>query len=370
VPAPTDLEPALDISIAGDDTGNRAHASITAGPLLAKLIIGDTTEPGTDQEKIKQLVASASLEIAMTGPGQDGAPVVLPAGAPTDTGVRWEHGFDLDGPGRYTVTATLRNADGQCEASSSFDFDLPGCVLTVSPPTPAPGGGAQVDLDLCGGTPGDGGSHTVEVRRDGELIRTLALTGCRGTYALETPGVYTFTAVTADDRGVRSTNACTSEVIIEDPTRRVWPFVSAFTGIERRWRDHAKPDLTAGLVGGAGGVMFPVAEHLGLFGRVGGVVNTRESGFSSLFADVGADVLFGNGFLGGGVGIWDFTHSEYRDGSVFFHGGLDLPFRVGRATPQWFVEGRLFLGMLDMIDNNYSGFTGLQLMWKGDREGR
>ena len=145
------------------------------------------------------------------------------------------------------------------------------------------------------------------------------------------------------------------------------PFVAGFTGIERRWRDHAKPDLTAALVGGSAGVMFPVAEQVGLFGRFGSVANTRESSFSSLFADVGVDVMLGPGFLGGGVGIWDITHSDWRDGSLFFHGGLDTPFRIANGTPQWFVEGRLFMDMLDMIDNNYSAFTGLRVIWKGDR---
>ena len=46
------------------------------------------------------------------------------------------------------------------------------------------------------------------------------------------------------------------------------------------------------------------------------------------------------------------------------HGGLDTPWRFAGSTGQWFAEGRLFLDMLDMIDNNYLGVTGLRMLWK------
>lgn len=82
---------------------------------------------------------------------------------------------------------------------------------------------------------------------------------------------------------------------------------------------------------------------------MGVAVNTRETSYSSLFADVGADVLLGRGGVGGGVGLWDFNN-DFFDKSIFFHGGLDTPWRFAGSIVQWFAEGRLFL---DMLDNNY-----------------
>ena len=66
-----------------------------------------------------------------------------------------------------------------------------------------------------------------------------------------------------------------------------------------------------------------------------------------------------------GVGLWDFNN-DYSDKSIFFHGGLDTPRRFAGSTVQWFAEGRLFLDMLDMIDNNYLAVTGLRMLWKDD----
>jgi len=63
--------------------------------------------------------------------------------------------------------------------------------------------------------------------------------------------------------------------------------------------------------------------------------------------------LVGGG-VGGGVGLWDFNN-DFSDKSIFFHGGLDTPWR--------FAGGRLFL---DMIDNNYLAVTGLRMWWKDD----
>ena len=365
IPEDSDIEPNLEVALTGDESGNHVTATVTIGPELARrVIVSDgSVQPATDAERLDQLLATATLDLIVTASGQDAPPVTLSNGERTENGIRWEQALELGSPGSYTLTAVVKTGWGGCEARATFPLVLPECSLRIGTPIRIPGGQAKVDIDVCSQTMAEGGSHEVEVRRDGVVVDKLILDSCGQTSVIEQSGLHTFTAVAIDARGVRSTNSCEAEVDWRLPS--LYPFVGVFTGIERRWRVHDEPDLTAGLIGGSGGVMFPVAEHLGLFGRVGGVVNTRESEFSSLFADVGADVLLRKGFIGGGVGIWDFTHSDWRDGSVFVHGGVDTPWRLGDATVQWFVEGRLFTGMLDMIDNNYSGFTGLRLIWKG-----
>ena len=61
---------------------------------------------------------------------------------------------------------------------------------------------------------------------------------------------------------------------------------------------------------------------------------------------------------GGGVGVWDFTHSDTVDGSVFVHGGFDIAERL-----QWNFEGRLFTSALDDIENNYAVYGGIRYFW-------
>ena len=369
VPDAEDLRPSLDVTLSGDETGNRVRVTVVAGSELARRVIGETVRPANERERIDQLVEEASLEITLTAEGEDDHSVTLSDAQGTATGVRWDRAFDLGTPGRYTVTAAVKTEWGVCEVSTSFDVRPPRCALSVGAPIPMSDGQARVDIDMCGSSGAVGGSHIIEVRRDGVVLRTVRLSACQEAYVLDGPGLYTFAAVTADSRGIRSTNSCEAQVAWQ-PSPGLWPFASGFVGLERRWRTNVERDVSAALVGASGGVMFPVAERLGLFGRVGGVVNTHDGRFSSLFADVGADVLFPTAFVGAGVGVWDFTHSDWVEGSFFFHGGVDTPWVLANGTVQWFVEGRLFLGMLDMIDNNYSAFSGLRLIWKGQRRGR
>ena len=72
-----------------------------------------------------------------------------------------------------------------------------------------------------------------------------------------------------------------------------------------------------------------------------------------------ANLLFESGFFGGGVGIWDINHSDTRDGTIFIHGGWNLNPKL-----QFYLEGRLFMDMLDMIDNNYIYMGGIRYFFK------
>jgi hypothetical protein len=361
-PAVDELEESIDVRLSRDESG--LTAVVTAGPELARRLIGETVTPATARAQIDQLLAEANVELTLTGGGGDAARVTLSNAEATADGLRWEHHLGPQEPGQLTVTAAVKTGWGLCETRSSITvprLEPPPCRLSVQSPTPLSDGRVRVAVDMCdGGAPT--GPFMLDILPEVGESRRVTLSACRGAVTLSEPGHYSFLPIHA---GVRR-NACAVPVIVAPrPGKSFFPMASLFAGPERRWRVHGEPDLTAPLVGGSVGVMFPVAKHLGLFTRVGAAFNTREIGYSSLFADVGADVLVGRGFLGGGVGVWDFNN-PYRDQSIFFHGGVDTPWRLGGSTVQWFVEGRLFLDMLDMIDNNFLGVTGFRMLWKGN----
>ena len=361
-PRLNELEESIDVRLSRDERG--LTAIVTAGPELARRLIGDTVTPATAREQINQLLAEANVEIALSGSGGDAAPVTLSNAEATADGLRWEHRLGLQEPGQVTVTAAVQTGWGICETSASINIprpDPPPCTITVQPPTRLSDGRVRVPVDMCANGEATG-PFMLDILPEVGESRRVTLSACAGAVTLREPGLYSFVPIQA---GVRQ-NACAVPVmVVPRPGKAFFPMASLFAGPERRWRVHGEPDLTAPLVGGSAGVMFPVAKHLGLFGRVGAAFNTRETSYSSLFADVGADVLFGRGFIGGGVGVWDFNNS-FVDQSIFFHGGVDTPWGLGGSTVQWFVEGRLFLDMLDMIDNNYLAVTGLRMLWKGD----
>ncbi len=358
-PAVAALERSVAVSLSHDESG--VTAVVTAGPQLARQIFGETVTPATDQEKLDQLLAEASAEITLTRGGDDAAPVTLSNPRVTPEGLRWEHHLGSQAPGTVTVTAAVMTGWGTCDTSASITVPIPDptCNLRVQAPEELPDGRVRVAIDMC-----DGGAATgpfmIDILPEVGESRRVTLTACQGDVTLSEPGRYSFVPIYA---GVRQDACAVPVIVVPRAGKSFFPMASLFAGPERRWRVHGEPDLTAPLVGGSVGVMFPVAKHLGLFGRVGAAINTRETDYSSLFADVGADALFSRGFLGVGVGIWDFNNS-FVDRSVFFRGGLDTPWRLGSGTVQWFAEGRLFLDMLDMIDNNYLAVTGLQVLWK------
>ncbi|MDA1094843.1 MAG: hypothetical protein O3A25_16455 [Acidobacteria bacterium] len=358
-PAVEALERTIAVSLSHDESG--VTAVVTAGPELARQIFGEAVTAATDQEKLDQLLAEASAEITLTRGGDDEAPVTLSNPRVTPEGLRWEHHLGSQAPGTVTVTAAVMTGWGTCDTSASITVPIPDptCNLRVQAPEELSDGRVRVAVDMCDGGAADG-PFMIDILPEVGESRRVTLTACQDAVTLSEPGRYSFVPI---HDGVRQDACAVPVIVVPRPGKSFLPMASLFAGPERRWRVHGEPDLTAPLIGGSAGVMFPVAKHLGLFGRVGAAINTRETGYSSLFADVGADALLSRGFLGGGVGILDFNNS-FVDRSIFFHGGLDTPWRLGSGTVQWFAEGWLFLDMLDMIDNNYLAVTGLQVLWK------
>ncbi len=313
------------------------------------------------------------LQLAMLHP--DGRREELRA-SEAGAGYRWQG--KLDDAGAYSFTAFVDSPAGPgAETTERITLEPcpPTCGIQLAPPPADPSprrGKASIGIDMCSSAARAGSLAGRSVRihhtpADGPeaLVETLSLDPeCRASFLLPEYGSYRFEGTATDDRGMNA--ACQADYSMDEPERRLDPFFTVFGGNERRWRPgiEAEPDSltdrSAPLVGGTIGLAYPIAGGAAsLFGQGGVAINLRDSDNTSIFADFGIDRNVGRGYLGGGVGVWDVNHSDTFDGTVFVHGGFNLSERV-----QWNFEGRLFLSMLDEIDNNYLYSTGIRYFWK------
>lgn len=318
----------------------------------------------------------ASLEFTLTRPsGQRETLNPSRAGG----GYRWEG--KLDDAGAYTFSATVSRGTERTQTVTER-LNLQPCEptcdlqLTRPPIDPAPRAGrSTLGIDMCASAARTGSltSKKVSIYHtpiDGaeQLLETLSLDeACSATYVMPEYGGYRLEGTVVDDRDMQST--CQESYTLLKPEGMYGPFFTAFIGNERRWRPGIEDaavaegfvhDVSSALAGGTIGYMWPVANgSAGVFTQFGGAVNFEDSGNSSLFADVGIDKMFDSGFFGGGVGIWDINNSDTRDGTIFVHGGWNLNPKL-----QFYLEGRLFMDMLDMIDNNYIYMGGIRYFFK------
>lgn len=325
----------------------------------------------------------ATVELTMTRPnGQRETLTTTPAGG----GFRWTG--KLDAAGAYSFTAVIVTPAGRTrEATERINIEPcpPTCNIVLTPPPvdPTPKAGkASVGIDTCASAARVGSltSRSVRVHHTAldapeQLIETLSLdTECKSTFLLPEYGSYRFETTVTDDRGMTAT--CQADYTLVKPESKIEPFFTVFAGKERRVReldpvtgDPVEEDTPgsvfggrcAPLLGGTLGVAMPFADGgAQVFGQGGVAINLRDGENTSVFADVGIDKLFENGgFIGGGVGVWDFFHGDTVDGSIFAHGGANINDRL-----QWNIEGRLFMSELDQIENNYAFFAGIRYFWK------
>ena len=192
---------------------------------------------------------------------------------------------------------------------------------------------------------------------------------CSSSFLMADYGRYRLEGEVVDDRGMSA--SCQADYNFGKPEAKLDPFFTLFVGNERRWRAEPREapafnegefefDRSAALAGGTLGVAYPFADGgAQVFGQGGVAINLRDSEHTSVFADVGIDKLFEGGFIGAGVGIWDITDSDTVDGTIFIHGGWNV-----NEKTQFFLDGRLFMSMLDMIDNNYAFMGGIRYFFK------
>ena len=331
---------------------------------------------------VANLPEGGRIELTMTRPsGQRETLNSTAAGG----GYRWQG--KLDDAGAYTFSASATDSGVRTPTVTerlNLEPCQPACNIQLTPPpmNPTPKAGkASVFIDICASAARVGTltSKVVKVHHtpiDGheQLVNTLTMdSACSSSFLLPEYGSYRFETTVTDDRGMTAT--CHAEYTIVKPEAKLEPFFTAFAGKERRVREHdvstgqpAEEDALdtflsgrcAPLVGATIGVAYPFAAGgAQVFGQGGVAINTRDGGNTSLFADVGIDKNFEGGFIGAGIGVWDFTHGDTVNGSVFLHGGFDINDRL-----QWNFEGRLFMSEFDEISNNYAVFAGIRYFWK------
>lgn len=154
---------------------------------------------------------------------------------------------------------------------------------------------------------------------------------------------------------------------------RVDWFVAGFFGKERRVRELDAADVPnaaafnslefgqcSPLLGIKGGVDVRLSPQWRMAPALGVAFNLDEGDQSSVFAEVEFNRMFERGYLGTGIGAWDFNHSDTVAASWLLHAGREVYRAAGDHRLFLVAEGRLFLGDLDDIASNYQFWAGLR----------
>lgn len=134
-------------------------------------------------------------------------------------------------------------------------------------------------------------------------------------------------------------------------------FVAGFVGKERMVREEFLGGRCAPLIGIKAGILPRIGDDAEVELSIGGKINTRDTGNSSLFADVAINGLVGRSFIGGGVSFWDLTISDTRTVAALIQFGTNLDYD---GHFQLAVEGRVPFDQFDDISNNYQFWAGIR----------
>ncbi len=186
-----------------------------------------------------------------------------------------------------------------------------------------------------------------------------------GTYTVKVAS----TAV--NPKAPRSTCESTFAIVAED---KVDFFVEGDFGKERRVRavdpsenaSVTEYGYCAPLVGLKFGADVAIAPEWRVAPSAGVAINARKAGESSLFAEVELNKWFARkGFIGTGIGVWDFTHSDTVAATWLFQGGAKIWEGGAKGNEMHFVvSGRLFLDKMSDIANNYQFWGGIRYIFK------
>lgn len=169
----------------------------------------------------------------------------------------------------------------------------------------------------------------------------------------------------------RARQQAEQERLAREAREKVDWFVAGYFGKERRVRDVEIFDGTGGsievergfcapLFGAKVGADIRLSPSWRMAPAVGFAFNTDEGDDSSLFADLEFNYQLERGYLGTGVGIWDFTHSDTVAATWLIHGGVEVHRQANENRLFLAAEGRLFLNQFDDVSNNYQFWGGLR----------
>jgi hypothetical protein len=243
----------------------------------------------------------------------------------------------------------------------------PACVLTMT--TVEPGRCSTVELrsDIAG---------TLEVQRDAAPITGVDIPARLNanepvTLRLCDEGHYT-ARLTADNGAVCD---AATDIIREGVT---WgPFISGFVGKERRFPEEGLVEGTDGcdpIIGIQGGWGFYPSEHFEIAPAVGLKINTDNTDNTSIFADLEFNYHWDRAMVGAGIGYWDITEDETRNGSILGQFGVHLN-DSDSVRVTWLNQGRIFFDAFKDdefvqddtgVGNNYMIWTGLRFQFAID----
>lgn len=120
------------------------------------------------------------------------------------------------------------------------------------------------------------------------------------------------------------------------------------------------------LLGFKVGAQYQVSPHFMVAPAVGIALNMDERSRSSLFADLELNRTFnGGGFIGTGIGVWDFNHSKNMTPNLLLNAATPLTrWSDDHARLLVALEGRLFFDQMSHIDNNYQFWVGLRYVFR------
>jgi len=267
-------------------------------------------------------------------------------------------------PGTYTFTAVATADNGLSSTPATATAEVKPCppVAAISASPIEVLTHEMFNVETCASHAVVGNLKVVEVEvidASGKVVDKFETSSpCKKDMKLDKAGTYTLRAVAVDDLGQRSAPAETTITVLS----RTGFLADALVGKERREREEFDGGRCAALFGFNGGLSYLLDRQTYIAGLGGVAVNLRDSDNSSLFADVEIDRIIGKSFIGGGVGVWDFTHSDTVTGDLILHGGVNLT--EGSWPIDWIIEGRLPFDGMDSIENNYIVWTGVRIHHK------
>ncbi|MBM3771157.1 MAG: hypothetical protein FJW27_07695 [Acidimicrobiia bacterium] len=151
-------------------------------------------------------------------------------------------------------------------------------------------------------------------------------------------------------------------------------FIAPLVGKERRFREGeamgaaaaaaAATTLCSPLIGARVGPDIRMTPNARFAPAVGVAFNTRDGDNSSLFADAEIRRELAKGFIGAGVGVWDFNHSDWITPNVLVDFGVLLKEYANTNKLYFTGEGRLFPGRDNGLANNYQFWGGVRYIFR------
>ena len=158
---------------------------------------------------------------------------------------------------------------------------------------------------------------------------------------------------------------------------KIRPFIQAAFGKQRRMLETevVNPLIEGGtsagvanfcdpLFGIKGGIHIHLSPKWMLAPSVGVAFNLDEMDRTSLFADLELNYTFNNGgYIGPGISLWDFNHSDNTTLALLFGFGIPMGSSGGRPNHFFIGEGRWFFDEFDDVENNYQFWLGYRYVF-------